>query len=310
MKMAGRLVVMPLNCDTFGMVSRNSFLEGVGLRLFAAFLVTAMSAAVHAAAETVPIGQIMFWRSVLALIPICLYMVWLHEFPKALMTRRPGLHVTRGAFGAFSMAMSFLSLAYLPVANAQAIAYLAPVLVLPLAAIMLNEKLTTAIFVAIFCGFVGVILLLWEAFELPGEGALIGVTAGLAYAVTMAFVRVHTKTMTLTESASTIAFYFAVVAAAIGLATLPFGWVVLDIKTFAWLGLAGLLGGLGHIAANEAVARVPVSALAPFDFTGLIWALGFDLILFSVVPGVWGFLGVFAITFAALIVTFARTSGR
>ena len=287
------------------MVSRNSFLEGVGLRLLAAFLVTAMSAAVHAAAETVPIGQIMFWRSALALIPICLYMFWLREFPKTLKTQRPGLHITRGAFGAFSMAMSFLSLAYLPVANAQAIAYLAPVLVLPLAAIMLNEKLTTVIFTAMFFGFAGVVLLLWEAFELLGDGALIGVAAGLAYAVTMAFVRVHTKTMTLTESASTIAFYFAVVAAVIGLATLPFGWVTLDWGMFGWLALAGLLGGVGHIAANEAVARAPVSALAPFDFTGLIWALGFDLILFSVVPGALGFLGVFAITFAALIVTFA-----
>jgi len=289
------------------MVSRKRFIEGVGLRLLAAFLMTAMSAAVHGAAETVPVGQIMFWRSALALIPICLYMIWLGEFPKALRTQRPGLHATRSIFGAFSMAMSFLSLAYLPVANAQALAYLAPILVLPLAAVMLNERLTTAIFIAISLGFAGVVLLLWDAFEMPGEGALIGVAAGLAYAVTMAFVRVHTKTMTLTESSSTIAFYFALVAALIGLMSLPLGWVALGPGVFGWLALAGLLGGVGHVVANEAVARAPVSALAPFDFTGLIWALGFDLVLFSVVPGVLGLLGVFTITFAALIVTFAGT---
>lgn len=289
------------------MMSRKRFIEGVGLRLLAAFLMTAMSAAVHGAAETVPIGQIMFWRSALALIPICLYMMWLGEFPKALRTQRPGLHVTRSMFGAFSMAMSFLSLAYLPVANAQALAYLAPILVLPLAAVMLNERLTAAIFVAISLGFAGVVLLLWEAFEMPGEGALIGVAAGLAYALTMAFVRVHTKVMTLTESSSTIAFYFALVAAIIGLMTLPLGWVALGSGVFGWLALAGLLGGVGHIVANEAVARAPVSALAPFDFSGLIWALGFDLLLFSVIPGLLGLLGVFVITFAALIVTFAGT---
>lgn len=292
------------------MVSQDSFIQGVGLRLLAAFLMTAMSAAVHAAAETVPIGQIMFWRAAIALIPICLYMMWLKEFPNALRTQRPGLHVTRSLFGAFSMAMSFLSLAYLPVANAQALAYLAPVLVLPLAAVMLNEKLSKAIFVAIFFGFAGVILLLWDALELPGDGALIGVAAGLAYAFTMAFVRVHTKTMTLTESSSTIAFYFAIVAAIIGLATAPFGWVDLNGSLFGWLALAGVIGGIGHIVANEAVARAPVSALAPFDFTGLIWALGFDLILFSVVPGILGLLGVFAITFAALIVTFMGSSSN
>lgn len=287
------------------MTSRKEFLQGVGLRLLAAFLMTAMSAAVHGAAETVPIGQIMFWRSAVALLPICLYMMWLGDFPHGLHTERPGLHVTRSVFGAFSMAMSFLSLAYLPVANAQALAYLAPVLVLPMAAMMLKEKLSRAIFVAIALGFAGVLLLLWDAFEQPGDGALIGVAAGLAYAVTMAFVRVHTKTMTLTESSSTIAFYFAVVSAVIGVATLPFGWIALNGALLGWLVLAGLIGGVGHIVANEAVARAPVSALAPFDFTGLIWALGFDLILFSVFPGVTGLLGVFAITFAALVVTFA-----
>lgn len=292
------------------MVSRKSFIEGVGLRLLAAFLMTAMSAAVHGAAETVPIGQIMFWRSALALIPICLYMMWRREFPKALQTQRPGLHVTRSVFGAFSMAMSFVSLAYLPVANAQALAYLAPIFVLPLAALMLNEKLSGGLYVAIFLGFLGVTFLLWDAFALPGEGALIGVAAGLAYAFTMAFVRVHTKTMTLTESSSTIAFYFAIVAAAIGLATAPFGWIELNCSLFGWLALAGLIGGIGHIVANEATARAPVSALAPFDFTGLIWALGFDLILFSVVPGVVGLVGVFAITFAALIVTYMGTSSN
>lgn len=298
------------NPHTYPMDSRKRFLEGIGLRLLAAFLMTAMSAAVHGVADSVPIGQIMFWRAAVALVPICLYMIWLGEFPNALKTKRPGLHVTRSLFGAFSMAMSFISLAYLPVANAQALAYLAPILVLPLAAIMLNEKLTKAILGAITLGFAGVVLLLWDAFELPGDGALIGVSAGLAYAFTMAFVRVHTKTMTLTESASTIAFYFAIVAALIGLATLPFGWATLNLTLFTWLALAGLIGGVGHIVANEAVARAPVSALAPFDFTGLIWALGFDLILFSAVPGVLGFVGVFTITAAALIVTFAGNTNK
>ncbi|WP_254696632.1 DMT family transporter [Phaeobacter inhibens] len=287
------------------MRSQNTHLQGIGLRLLAAFLMTAMSAAIHGAAQSVPIGQIMFWRSALALVPIVLYMAWRSEFPAALKTRYPRLHVTRSAFGAFSMAMSFISLAYLPVANAQALAYLAPVLVLPIAAMMLGERLTATIIIAISFGFSGVVLLLWEAIELPGDGALIGVVAGLAYAFTMAFVRVHTKTMTATEGSSTIAFYFAIVSAGLGLASLPLGWVSLSTAMFGWLALAGLIGGIGHIVANEAVARAPVSTLAPFDFTGLVWALGFDLVLFSVIPGALGVLGVFAITLAALLVTFA-----
>jgi len=285
-------------------------LEGIGLRLLAAFLVTAMSAAIHAAAKDVGLGQIIFWRSAVALIPICLYMAARNEFPLALRTQQPGLHVVRSLFGAFSMGLSFLSLAYLPVANAQAIGYLAPILVLPLAAISLNENLSKTVITAVFVGFAGVIALLWEAFSMPGDRASIGVAAGLGFAFTMAFVRVHTKKMTVTERSSTIAFYFAVVAAIAGLATLPLGWVELSRSQFGLLVLAGLIGGTGHIVANEATARAPVSTLAPFDFTGLIWALGFDILLFSNMPGLLGMLGVFTITLAALLVTFSGSQTK
>lgn len=287
------------------MFRQNPFLSGVALRLLSAFLMTAMSAAVHAAAQALPIGQIMFWRAAVALLPICLYLWWLGAFPRGLRTDKPGLHITRSLFGAFSMAMSFLSLAYLPVANAQALAYLAPVLVLPIAAVLLREQLSPLLLGAVAIGFGGAMLLLWDALELPGEGALIGVAAGLAYAATMAFVRVHTKAMTKSESASAIAFYFAITSAVIGLATLPFGWESLSPTLLGWLVLAGLLGGVGHIVSNEAVARAPVSTLAPFDFTGLIWALGFDMLLFSALPGAYGLLGCAAISAAAVMVTLA-----
>ncbi|WP_439141877.1 DMT family transporter [Planktotalea sp.] len=290
------------------MNARNDFLTGIGLRLLATFLMTAMSAAVRVTADTVPLGQLIFWRSFLALFPICLYMVWWREFPSALRTKHPRLHVTRSLLGIFAMAMFFTALAYLPLANAQALGYLAPILVLPLAAFLLKEKLTVHIFGAVFFGFTGVLFLLWDAFTLPSEGALIGVAAGLIFAFTMAFVRVHTKTMTQTESSASIAFYLALVGSVVGLATIAFGWITLSTTMFGWLALAGFLGGIGHIVANEATARAPVSTLAPFDFAGLIWALGFDVILFSTVPGPMGLIGVFAITFAALMVTFLGPS--
>ncbi|WP_298495653.1 DMT family transporter [uncultured Maritimibacter sp.] len=285
-------------------MTQPSLLPGIALRLAATFLMTAMSAAVHAAAvEGVPVGQIMVWRSLVALVPILIYMAARSELPVALTTKRPGLHVTRSLFGAFSMACSFLSLAYLPVANAQALAYLAPVLTLPLAAWLLGERLGRGVPVAVGLGFAGVVALLWAALDRPGAAALVGVGAGLAYAVTMAFVRVHTKRMTVTERASTIAFYFALVSGVAGLATLPFGWATLTGAQMLWLGAAGLIGGLGHIASNEAVARAPVARLAPYDYTGMLWAIGFDLVLFATLPGPLGWVGVAAITGAALIVT-------
>ncbi|MGX9855949.1 DMT family transporter [Limimaricola variabilis] len=283
----------------------NSPLYGIGLRLLAAFLITAMSAMVAVATREVGLGQIVFWRSAVALAPICAYMALCREFPAAIATRRPGLHLTRSLFGALSMALSFVSLAYLPVANAQALGYLAPVLTLPLAALLLGERIGPMVWGAACLGFAGVMAMLGAALEAPGQGALIGIAAGLGYAVTMAFVRVHIKSMTVSERPSTIAFWFAAVSALAGLATLPFGWEMPSTQMLPWLIGAGLTGGLAHVAATEAVARAPVGVLAPFDFTGLVWALGFDAVLFGVMPDGLGLAGVAAITGAALMVTFA-----
>lgn len=288
-------------------MSERRKLQGIGLRLLSVLLMTTTSAAVHGAADTVPIGQIIFWRSSLALIPIVLYMALREDFPKVLATSRPGMHATRSLLGVFSMALLFIALANLPVAVAQALAYLAPVMILPLAAFQLKEPLGARKYISVAIGFGGVVALLWEALELPGEGAVIGIAAGLAYAVTMAFIRIHTKRMTMTERSSTIAFYFALVAAVVGLLTLPFGWVSLTMSQFGWLATAGLVGGAGHIVSNEAVARAPVSTLAPFDYTGLIWALGFDFVLFATLPGPLGLAGLLAITGAALLVSLPET---
>lgn len=137
--------------------------------------------------------------------------------------------------------------------------------------------------------------------EAPGSGALIGLAAGLAYALTMAVMRVHIKTLTRTESAASIAFFFAVTCTVIGLASLPFGWPVLALWQLAALAGAGVLGGLAHIAAAEAIARAPVSAVAPFDFTGLVWAAGIDALIFAHLPGLWAGIGMAAIVAAALL---------
>ncbi len=289
------------------MNARNDFLKGIGLRLLATFLMTAMSAAVRVTADTVPLGQLIFWRSFLPCSQSAYTWCGGVNFRVRCAPNIP-VYMSRAVCLAFlpwrclhSTCISAFGQrtgAWLSRANPCS----------STCCILLKEKLTAHIFGAVFLGFTGVLFLLWDAFSLPSEGALIGVAAGLIFAFTMAFVRVHTKTMTQTESSSSIAFYLALVGSVVGLATIAFGWITLSIAMFGWLALAGFLGGIGHIVANEATARAPVSTLAPFDFAGLIWALGFDVILFSIVLGPMGLIGVVTSTFAALMVTFLGPS--
>lgn len=287
-----------------------SLAPGVGLRLLAAFLITAMSALVHGLAAHVPVGQIVFWRSAMALVPILAYAALRGGVARQIVIRRPGLHATRGILGVLSMGLSFLSLAYLPVASATALGFLSPILSLPLAARLLGERIAIRFILAVALGFAGVLAMLGEAMTLPEQGALIGIAAGLGFALTTSFVRVHVKAMTATETPCSIAFTFALTGTAVGLATSLFGWVAADPIVLLGLAGAGLLGGMAHIAATEATARAPVSALAAFDFTGLAWALGFDILIFGNFPGLGGLVGVTAIILAALMVTVAPKAGQ
>jgi len=143
-----------------------------------------------------------------------------------------------------------------------------------------------------------------------GSGQLIGIAAGLGFAATMGLVRVQVRNLTSTEGAVTIAFWFSVICSGIGLVTLPLGWVAMTGDLLWYLVFAGLLGGVAQILATEAAARVPVSHLAPFDYTGMIWALGFDVILFAHVPDWISFLGMAAIVAAGIVTVLTPKSQR
>jgi drug/metabolite transporter (DMT)-like permease len=282
----------------------DSVAGGIALRLVATFLFAAMSLTVRLAAIEAPVGQIMFWRSAVALGPILIYLHWRGELPHGLRTRRVFGHFKRSALGAAAMFFSFLSLAHLPLALATALSFLAPLITIPAAVAMLRERPGATVLSATVAGFLGVVVMLIPALVRPEAawGTLIGIGAGVLCAVTTAFAKIEIKKLTATETPAAIAFYFAVVSALGGLITLPFGWADTSTAGLAALIASGLIGGLAHIAMTEAIARAPASTLAPFEYTAMIWALLFDIMVFATVPDVFGITGAIAIVAAAAVV--------
>jgi drug/metabolite transporter (DMT)-like permease len=284
----------------------NSFWSGIGLRLAATGLFGVMNLFVRLASFEAPTGQIVFWRSSVALIPIVLYLIWRNQFPRALRTKRPLGHLKRSTYGCISMFLAFVSLAYLPLALATALGFLAPIVLIPVAIITLRETPGWLVIGATIGGFAGVFLMLWPMLSTPGldHDTLIGIGAGVAFAVTTAFAKVQIKALTTTEPSGTIAFYFAVVCSIGGLLTLPFGWAPLSPNNVVFLIGAGLTGGLAHIAMTEALARTPASTLSAFEYTAMIWAIILDLIVFGVLPTPISLMGGVFIVLCAAIVAF------
>ncbi len=260
-------------------------MTGIFLRLLSVALLTAMSSVAHHLAQTLPVGQIMVWRSFVAALVIFIF-AGLRAPLTDLIPNSLRAHAIRGGLGAISMLFSFVSLAYLPVAHALALGHLAPVITLPLAARALGEKITGTVLIAATLGFGGVLVMLWSELVQTSVASLawLGIAAGLAFAFSMALVRVHIKKMTANESTTSIAMTFALTSGILGLCSLPLGWVSLDSALIFWLCAAGILGGAAHLISVEAVKRSKVSTLAPFDYIGLVFALGIDVMIFKAVP--------------------------
>lgn len=278
------------------------------LATFALIAMAAMSASIHEAAKIAPVGQLVFWRSFVALLPIVIYMAVRKQLGTALRTKYPHKHLIRGLLGCAVMFFSFISLAYLSVGLATALSYLAPILSIFAAMVLLRERPGVVVFLGVVLGFAGILLMLYPS--LAGSeirtGTLIGVAAGVAMAATNALSRVQVKDLTRTDPPAGIALSFAVICSVVGLATAPFGWAALDVQVFALLAGAGLLGGLGHILMMEAVARAPVSLLAAYEYSGIIWAFLFDIALLGVMLNVWSVSGAIVVVGAAVLVAYGQ----
>lgn len=271
-------------------------------------LLGAMNAAIHEAAKVAPVGQMMFWRSLVALGPIVIYLWIRGELHLAVRTRYPHKHLIRGILGAMVMLFNFIALANLSVGMATAISYLTPVLSIGAAMIFLRERPGATVMMGVVLGLLGILLMLYPALmgSEARQGTLIGVAAGLAMAATNALSRVQVKDLTRTDPPGSIALSFAVVSALVGLATLPFGWAELTPQVYGLLIGAGLLGGFSHLLITEAVARAPVSLLAGYEYTGIIWAFLFDFALLGISLDAWAVGGALVVVGAAAMVAYGQ----
>ncbi|MEM1038688.1 MAG: DMT family transporter [Pseudomonadota bacterium] len=255
----------------------------ISLRIFSGVLFTAMLICVKAVSENVPLGEIVFFRSAFALIPLVAFLWLRQEFPGGLATRRPIGHLIRASFGAMAMFASFAAIARLNVAEAILIAQLSPILMALTAAILLSEKLTVWRIGGLALGFAGVIVLVWP--ELGGTHSdttrLIGFAAGLLAAGLTAFALIMVRSLNSSESPGAIAFYFVIASMVGGLITLPWGWVTPTGTTLLILIGAGLFGGLAHIAMTLAFRYAEASRLAPFEYVALLWPILADLLIFQ-----------------------------
>ena len=276
-------------------------LVGKILRIGGAAATVGVVACVHASAEFMPLGQIMTLRALVSGVLILIYGLAFKPHSELLPKRwRP--HLIRGALACCAMALSYFAAARLPVSYAQTLSFLAPLIVLPIAMIRLGEKLTIRLLVGFVLGFLGVVLILGLSIE-TGQSAMWGALAGIGAAVFIAVIQVNVRAMTATETAISIALSFTVIVTCVSALSFFLGnWVWTNGAALLIILAAGVFGALNLVLFAESLARAPASAVAPLDYTGLLWALLVDWLIFAQIPGPFGILGSVLITVSALVV--------
>lgn len=246
-----------------------------------------MAAIVKHLSDRYPTGQLVFFRSFFGFLPIILWMVLRREFVTSLRTARPVGHLWRATIGTTGMIVYFLALARLPLPDVTAITYASPLITLVLASFLLKERIGIYRWSAVAVGLVGVLLILWPhlgaGVDLSG-GAALGAIFALLTACGMALVMIQLRHLTRTEATSTIVFYFTLFSSLLALTTLPFGWVMPDLREGAILVGLGLIAGIGQILLTQSYRYAPASVVAPFEYTTMLWALLLGYIFFSEVP--------------------------
>ncbi|MDZ7851717.1 MAG: DMT family transporter [Halomonas sp.] len=230
--------------------------------------------------------QIIFFRTLVSL-PMIAVLARFGGGLSKLRTRRPGIHLLRGLIYSGTMFCFVLGLTLLPLAEATAIAFVAPLFVTLLSVPLLGERIEGPVLAASLVGFAGVLIVVrpgGEAFD-PGALALIG--AAVFYALMM----ITARRWGGTEHLWAMVFYMTLVPFLLTALALP--WVWQTPHPWHWPAFLGSgIFGVGATAfITMAFRHAPAAIAAPFDYTAMLWAVLLGWWFWGEMPDIWVFIG-------------------
>ena len=177
----------------------------------------------------------------------------------------------------------YASLRHLPLADAVAIAFASPFLITALGRYVLKEAVTARQWLAIAVGFLGMLVIVRPGASGFHPAALLVVVCSLAYASLMILTRWMTRPHRPPETNSAFVFYMRP-EGGVGWLVAATRWRTPDAPALLEMAGMGVLGIIGNFGLAQAFRVAPVATVAPFEYTGLIWAVVLGSVLFGDVP--------------------------
>jgi len=275
---------------------------GILSMLLAMALMTIMNALAKILAESYPLGEVTFFRNLFALLP-AVAMVAAAGGRSCLHTDHWQGHLWRAIVGLASMVLLFWAYHLMPLANAVAISYSAPLFLTALSVPLLGERVGAFRWGAVAVGFAGVLIMVQPGAEMIDRGSLVALTAAVCYALAM----IAMRQLGRTEKPVTTVFYFTVVSTLLSALALPFGWTTPDGHALALMAGMGIAGGGAQYFSTRAYSLARAVVVGPFSYASLIYATILGWLVWGDVPAPHVIVGATVVIGSGLLILYRET---
>ena len=246
--------------------------------------------------------QVVFFRTAFGLVAMLPWL--LRQGFGVLRTAHLRQHLLRALVAILAMVGWFTTLSLMPLAEATALSFTAPVFTSVLAVLVLGEVMRLRRWTAVAIGFLGALIIIRPGFAAIQPAALLAIGTAAIWA----FSTILIKTMARTESAGAITTYMALLTTPMTFLAALFVWRNPSLEQLGWAALLGAAGSAGHFCMSRALATADATLVAPFDYLRLPIVALIAFIAFGEVPSVWVWIGGGVI--AASSIYIAQREGR
>ena len=247
--------------------------------------------------DNYPLGQVIFFRGFFGLV-LYYFVIPKERLKDFYVTKRPMLHFSRCFFGLMALLSIFTALRNLPLATVVSISFAAPIFTTIFSIFFLSEKVGYFRWLAVLVGFVGIIII-----SEPGLSSLnVYYVFPVIFVLGMSYVAISIRQLSSTEPVWLISLYFSAAITLAGLFTIPYGWLMPNLKDLILLSFIGIFGGVANLWLSQSYKFSEVSLVTPLKYLALVFAIIFGYLIWDEIPTIKTLVGATLVIVSSIII--------
>jgi drug/metabolite transporter (DMT)-like permease len=257
--------------------ARSLHVVGIGFMLLSVFMFSFGDALGKYIVATYSVGQLLALRGCAALFLLS-PLIWRYR-AQFFALERPPLQLIRVGLSTLEVAAFFLATVHLPLADVTTYYLACPIFVTALSATVLREHVGWRRWSAILIGFAGVVIALKPSAQSLSWPAVIALSGSLCFSMLLMITRLLRATPDIVMASSQFAG-----TSLLGAIMAPFGWVTPSMGHLALFAIAGSISVTALLCVNRSLKLAPASVVVPYQYSMIVWAVMFGIIVFGDVP--------------------------